>query len=686
MTHTRRLAWLLALAVPSLACAQDAKLPFTVQDLVRIKRLADPHASPDGRYVAFTLRETDMEANQGRTGVWLLDLSDAHGVPHQLAPQLANDSSPRWAPDSRTLYFLSDRSGSKQVWRIAVTAGAAQQVTRYPLDVGTLQVSPAGDRLALSLQVLPDCRDLECTHARLTAHEGKPAASGQLYERLFVRHWDTWSNGTRSHLFSAPLLPDGSAGTPVDLSAALDADIPSKPFGTDEDYDFSPDGRTLAFSARIAGSSEAWSTNFDVYEVPVDGAAAPRNLTADNPAWDAQPRYLKNGDLAYLAMERPGFEADRFHVVLLEKRTGKKRPLTQSWDRSVSHLIVNAERSGLFAIVDEVGQHALYALDMARGTPKKIVGQGEVDAVAPTRKAIVFALASLSAPADLYAVPPAGGGARQLTQMNAALLAQRAMSASEQFSFPGWSGQTVYGYVTKPFGWHEGGRYPLAFVVHGGPQSSMGNDWSYRWNPQVFAAAGYGVVFVDFHGSPGYGQAFTDSISGDWGGKPLEDLQKGLAAALARYPWLDGTRVCALGASYGGYMINWIAGQWPDRFRCLVSHDGVFELHSMYYSTEELWFPEWEQGGPYYEVPQNYEKFSPANHVTAWRTPMLVIHGGLDYRVPLTQGLGVFTALQRRGIESRFLYFPDENHWVLKPDNSIQWYDTVIGWLDQHLK
>jgi dipeptidyl aminopeptidase/acylaminoacyl peptidase len=319
--------------------------------------------------------------------------------------------------------------------------------------------------------------------------------------------------------------------------------------------------------------------------------------------------------------------------------------------------------------------------------PRKLVERGQVTEFAAGNSTVIIAWASLAAPPDLFSVALRGGAPQRLTSVNGSLLGERAMSEFEQFSFSGWNGETVRGYIVKPFALHEDRRYPIAFVVHGGPQVSMSNEWSYRWNPQVFAGAGYAVILIDFHGSPGYGQAFTDSISRDWGGKPLEDLQKGLAAAIARYPWLDGGRACALGASYGGFMINWIAGRWPDRFRCLVNHDGLFDQRSMYYSTEELWFSEWEMGGaPYFEKPEGYEQFNPANYVTAWRTPMLVIHGGQDFRIPESQGLATFTALQRRGIESRLLYFPDENHWVLQPANSVKWYETVLGWLDRFLK
>ena len=658
-----------------------AKAPFTVRDLVRVKRLSDPEVSPDGRAVVFVLRETDMGANRGRTDLWLLDLASRSS---RRLTRSGTESSPHWAPDGGTVYFLSARSGSTQVWRLSMSGGEALPVTSYPLDIRAFKLSPAGDRLAVSMDVFAGCADLECTRARLA--DGKDKATGQIYDQLFMRHWDAWSNGTRSHLFSARLRADGGADMPVDLSKTLEADVPSKPFGDDADFTFSPDGRTIVFSARAAGRTEAWSTNFDLYEVPSDGSGEPHDLTSENPAWDAQPNFLANGDLAYLAMDRPGFEADRFHIVIRDARTGQKRALAAHWDRSVTHLKTTRDRRQLLATADDTGQTALFLLDVRGGEPRKLVETGQVVAFSPADRSIVLSWASLGSPPDLYSVSASGGGLQRLTTLNADMLDQRGLSEYEQFSFSGWNGESVHGYVMKPYGFEAGKRFPIAFVIHGGPQASMANDWSYRWNPQVFAAAGYAVVFIDFHGSPGYGQAFTDSISKDWGGKPLEDLQKGLAAAIARYPWLDGERACALGASYGGYMINWIAGRWPARFRCLVDHDGVFDLRAMYYSTEELWFNEWEFGGPYYEASQNHERFNPVNYVAEWRTPMLVIHGDQDFRVPLAQGIGTFTALQRRGIESRFLYFPDENHWVLKPENSVQWYDTVIAWLDKHLK
>jgi dipeptidyl aminopeptidase/acylaminoacyl peptidase len=667
------------------AAPRTAGAAFTAADLVMLRRVSDPQVSPDGRYVAFVQRETDMDANKGRTSLWLLELAAGAARVRRLTDALISDSSPRWAGDSRTLYYLSTRSGSSQVWRLQLPTGEAQRVTAYPLDVGSLKVSPRGDMLALSMEVFPDCPTLECTRDRLDARD-KDQASGRIYERLFVRHWDLWSNGTRSHLFTAQLTPAGTAAAARDVARGFDADIPGKPFGTDEDYAFSPDGRTLVFSARIAGRTEPWSTNFDLYQVPVDGSAAPLNLTASNPAWDAQPVFLANGDLAWRAQDRPGFESDRFHIMVRSARGGAVRSLTGSWDRSVAHLAATPDGAALLASADERGQRLLFRIDPHSGAPLRLTTAGEVEEFSATRELVVLVRADLGAPGDLYAVPVGGGQLRRLTDINRDVLATRRLSDYQQFSFKGWHDETVYGYVMKPFGFEPGRRFPVAFVVHGGPQVSMQNLWTYRWNAQVLAGGGYAVVMIDFHGSPGYGQAFTDSISRDWGGKPLVDLRKGLAAAEDRYPWIDGTRVCALGASYGGFMMNWIEGNWPDRFRCIVNHDGLFDQRTMYYATEELWFPEWEFGGPYYQNPQGYEQVNPVDFVSQWRTPMLVIHGEQDFRIPYTQGLAAFTALQRRGIESQLLIFPDENHWVLKPANSVLWYQTVLAWLDKHLK
>jgi dipeptidyl aminopeptidase/acylaminoacyl peptidase len=671
----------------------DHAPPLTVQDLVRLERVSELAVSPDGRRVVYTLRSTDMEANKGRTGIWLVDTGKRAAAAVRLTDIAANSSSAEWSADGRHIYYLSNRSGSMQVWRVAAggnerrgeirnmdAPGAdAVQITELPLDVGSFRVSPTGKRILVSIEVFLDCPDLTCTKQRLdrAAHS---QAGGILYSQLFVRHWDTWSDGRRSQLYSIA-LDDVARGTPVNLSGGI-GDVPSKPFGGREDYAISPDGTKVAFSVR-AVVGEPWSTNFDIYEVPAEGGTV-ANLTADNPAWDAQPAFSPDGSqLAYLAMDRPGFEADRFHLVLLNLKSGVRRPLTQNWDRSIASFAWASDGKGLFATADHLGQRPLWAIDAATGRASAITASGEVEGFSVGTKRIIYASSNLGGPADLYAVGFGGGQPEQLTHVNQAALALRKLGDYEQFSFAGWNDENVFGYVVKPPDFKRDKKYPVAFVVHGGPQGSFANSWNWRWNAQTFAGAGYGVVMIDFHGSTGYGQAFTDSISGDWGGKPLEDLKLGLAAALAQNPWLDGNHVCALGASYGGYMMNWIAGQWSDRFKCIVSHDGIFDNRTMYYTTEELWFPEWENGGPEYRNPKAYAKHNPVDYVSNWKTPTLVIHGQQDYRVPDSQGLAVFTALQRQGVPSELLYFPTENHWVLKPADSIQWYDTVLAWLNR---
>lgn len=684
-------------ASPAPAASAHAAQPFTVQDLVRLERISDPVASPDGKRVAYTMRTTDLDTNKARTRIWLLDAQNREPTPVRLTDLAADADSAEWSADGHFIYFLSNRSGSSQVWRIdarrfdAVRTSARppaldwepQQITDLPLDVGSFRISPAADRLLMTMDVFPDCPNLPCTKQRLAQIAHSPAR-GMLYDTLFVRHWDTWSDGRRSQLFVMTVDASGLAGgSPLNLTRGLDGDVPGKPFGGREDYAFSRDGRHVAFSIRLGTVGEPWSTNFDVYRVAVDGGR-PQNLTAENLASDGRPAFAPDGSrLAYLAAERPGFEADRLRLVLLDLKSGIKRPLTQNWDRSISGFGWSPDSKTLFATTDHLGQHPLWAIDAVTGRASAITGAGEVEGFTVAARTVFYIQSDLAHPPDLYAVGFAGGKARKLTQVNRAALAERKMGDYEQFNFAGWNGENVFGYVLQPADFTRDRKYPVAFVVHGGPQGSMANTWHWRWNAQSLAGAGYGVVMIDFHGSTGYGQAFTDSISGDWGGKPLEDLKRGLTAALERYPWLDGGRMCALGGSYGGYMMNWIEGQWPDRFKCIVTDDGIFDNRSMYYSTEELWFPEWENGGAEYVNPAGYAKYNPVDYVDRWKTPALIIHGQLDYRVPYTQGLAAFTALQRRGIPSELLYFPDEDHWVLKPANSVQWYDTVVAWMNR---
>ncbi len=667
-----------SMLMPDPAAAQPH--PFTAGDLIAMDRLSEPVVSPDGTTIVFTQSSLDLDANRRRSDLWLVK-TDGSGL-RQLTTDPASDSSPVWHPDGTAVFFSSSRSGSSQVWRLDLASGAQTQVTSLPLDVNAFALSPDGTRLIVALDVFVDCATLECTKQRLEEKE-KSKATGQIYDRLFVRHWDTWSDGRRSHLFVIPV----AGGTPVDVTKGMDGDAPGKPFGGADEFAFTPDGRGVVFSMRVAGREEPWSTNFDLYVVPADGSAAPRNLTAANKAWDTGPSFSPDGrTLAYRAMSRPGYEADRFHIVLRGWPDGPERVLAERWDRSPNELVWSRDGRTIYTTADDLGQKSLFAIDTASGEVRTLVKDGHIGAPAVAGNRIVFLLDQLKAPAELYGVAADGSRLKAITAVNAPRLAQVKLGDAEQFTFKGAGEDTVYGWLVKPVDFDPARKYPIAFLIHGGPQGSFSNNFHYRWNPQIYAAAGYAAVMIDFHGSVGYGQAFTDAINGDWGGKPLVDLQNGLEAAIAKYPFLDGANACALGASYGGFMINWIAGNWPDRFRCLVNHDGNLDERFAYYATEELWFPEWEHGGTPWENPAGYAKHNPIDHVGKWKTPMLVIHGGRDYRVVYSEGVATFTALQRRGIPSRFLFFPDENHWVLKPANSLLWHDTVLAWLAEWTK
>ncbi len=658
--------------------------PFSVHDMLAMDRIADWQVSPDGKRVALSISTTDFEANRRRSDLYLAS-ADGSGI-RQLTTNPAGDVQPRWSPDGKSLFFISTRSGSPQVLRLALDGGEAEPVTNLPVGVDALRVSPDGKYLMFSMAVFPG-KSPEETRKVLDEKE-KSKVSGVIFDRLFVRHWDTWEDGTRNHVFVYPL----PAGPARDIMPGMAADCPGKPFGGAEDFGISPDGRTIVFSAKDAGREEAWSTNYDIFAVPADGSAGPRKIT-NNPAWDAQPSFSPDGStLAYLAMSRAGYEADRFDIVLRDWRGGGERKIvlrmdqSTRGDRSAGELAWSADGKVIYCASDNLGQHSIFAVDAATGKARVVVEQGTTASPqALPDGGVLFGMHSLLGPAELYAVGGDGKGLRRVTHLNDARVSAARFGKPEQFTFTGAKGDTVCGYVVYPADFDPARKYPVAFLIHGGPQGSFGNDFHYRWNPQAYAGAGYAVVMVDFHGSTGYGQAFTDAINNDWGGAPYEDLMKGLDFALQKYPFLDRNRIGALGASYGGYMINWIAGH-TDRFKTLVCHDGNLDELMAYYDTEELWFPEWEHGGPAYENPTGYTKDSPLSYVRNWKTPMLVIHGGKDYRVVDSQGISTFTLLQRKGIPSRFLYFPDENHWVLKPANSILWHETVLGWLDQGLK
>lgn len=682
-TRFRRLALPGALLLAGLSATAQAARPFSTDDMLALQRVGAPVASKDGKLIAFQVATPDLAANKSRTDLYLHAVN-GKDAPRRLTSHEASDHSPEWSADGQHIYFLSSRSGSSQIWRIAVAGGEAEQVSRYPLDVQAFRLSPKNDRVAVAFEVFPDCATLQCTADR----DGeKKAGSGMHFDRLFVRHWDSWKDGHMNRVFADELKDGKTADKAVALSV-LDGDAPSKPFGGSEDFVFSNDGSKLVFVARVRGVSEPWSTNTDLYEVPVSGSALtdvkPVNLTPDNKGYDNTPVFSPDGkQLAWLSMARPDFEADKLRILIRDLASGATRELSKDVDRSFGAIQWSADGKTLYATADDVGNHALFAFDVASGKHKRLIDKGSVGAYTQAGKDLVLQFDNLKNPVELYRLPASGGSKVKLTGFNDARLAEMKFGDYEQFSFKGANDETVYGYIVKPADYVEGRKYPIALLVHGGPQGSFGDHFHYRWNPQSYAGRGYAAIMIDFHGSTGYGQAFTDSISGDWGGKPLEDLKKGMAAALAKYSFLDGSRACALGASYGGYMMNWIAGNWSDGFKCIVNHAGVFDQRAMGYTTEELWFTEWENGGTPFAKPENYEKFNPVNYVNNWKTPTLVTQGQKDFRIPYVQSIAAFTALQRRGIPSELLMFPDENHWILKLQNSKQWHEQVLNWLDR---
>ena len=696
MTIHRLIPFLaLSLTIQTPTSTTRAQSPHGLEsaEMIYLDRYSAPTLSPDGRVLVFSKRVIDRSSDKASSSLWTRNLVTRDNVaPRQISPDGWSVSSPSFSPDGRRLYFLSAKSGKNQLYSMPVSGGPPEQLTDFGLDVADYKLSPNGSRVALAFSVLPECdAELSCTADFLRNKEagGKtdPVSSGMLFDSLFIRHWDTWNEGLMNRVFVADMSPSGPVRVTALLSAAIAGDIPSRPFGDLSDLAWSPDGSKVAMSIRLANREEPWSTNFDIWLVDSNGGS-PRNLTASNPAWDASPVFSADGKtLYYRAMKRPGFEADRFALMAMDIASGESREIAPQWDRSADGIVLSPDGKYIYTTAQDMGQNPLFKIDVASGSVSRVVADGSVGSVRVAGSTLAFTRNSLNTGDVVYVTDlDARAPLRAITPDAAAMLPDVAWAEWEQFSFTGWNGETVHAYVLKPWNYQPGNKYPVAFLIHGGPQGSFGNSWSYRWNPQTYAGQGYAVVMVDFHGSTGYGQSFTDAISGHWGDRPLEDLQKGWSAALERYSFLDGDRACALGASYGGFMAYWIAGNWNTPWKCIVAHDGVFDNFLMGYATEELWFSEWENGGTPYDNPSNYQRFNPANHVKDWRVPILIIHSQQDFRIPVEQGVAAFTAAQRRGIESKFLYFPDENHWVLKPANSQHWHETVMSWLDSHTR
>ena len=673
---TRTALTALAAALWASPAAAETR-PMTPQDLVELKRLGAPSVWEEGQLALFSLSSAKDDYSGRTTAYYTLDLSQEGAAPVPLTQFDEFKPSGMIFGAEGHVWFVSSRTGSAEIYHSALDGTPVQASNFAGADFSGFKLSADGTGLVVYAERHVDCADLACANVEAESTIGDAYA----YDETFVRQWDTWlAQGVKSRLFGYQVEGGKLVGNGAPLDAGLGGNTPSRPFGGDEEIALSPNGDWVVFAQREGGNAEPTSTDLDLYMSPIDGRSAPVLLTGDNEATDNLPVFSPDGShLAYAAMARPGYESDKMAVYLHEFASGTTRPLTDHWDRSVGSIAWTPAGDALVVGVGEIQEHPLYRVNVATRSITEIVRTGNASNAVPLSDgSTIFTMNSILAPTDLYRA--ADGEVTQLTAVNAEAMAEFDPVTYEKFSFAGADGETVWGFSLKPVTDEE---LPIAFVVHGGPQGSFGNSWSTRWNPRALSAGRYAVVSVDFHGSSGYGQDFTDSINQDWGGKPLEDLQLGLDYALAQDAQLDGDRICALGASYGGYMMNWIAGNWPDRFDCLINHNGLFDMRGFYYSTEELWFPRWDMGGSYAEAADVYEKWNPVNHIDKWQTPMLVVLGLKDYRVPYAQGLGAFTALQERDIPSRLLVFPDENHWVLNGANSIRWHNEVHDWMDR---
>lgn len=675
---------MLLICIMTNTCASES---FSSKHLVAMQRIDNPLLSPDESKFIFTVGNADLRSNKINTTLWIMDLQTPRAKPTQLTPARLSIKNPQWVKTSESVFFLGKEKDHTQIWHIDTKRKKPKQLTQLPVNINHFVLSPDQHYIAFSAEVYPDCgADFQCTHLRDLKIE-KKQSTGRMYTKLFIRHWDTWKNGKRSHLFAFKLDKKGNPkGAPWAITTTLDADVPPKPFANHHHFAFSADSKHLVFSARIAGYTEPWSTNFDLFITSIEGGNI-SNLTADNPAWDDLPVLSADGQwLAYLAMKRPGYESDRFYLKLRNLKTGETHALLENWDRSLSSLAFTPDSQHIIINAHDQGQLLLSAIDIKQNTRTPITTEGSVKSFSAGKNTILFSFEHFKMPAELFSSDYSGQHTTQLTHFNKDALQTLRIGDYEDFTFKGWNNEEVHGFIVKPANFSSDQHYPAAFLIHGGPQGNFSNNFHYSWNPQIYAGAGYAAIMINFHGSTGYGQTFTDSINNDWGGKPFIDLQKGLESVLQHYPWVDKERICALGGSYGGYMINWIAGNWPGRFKCLVNHAGIMDTRMMYYTTEELWFEEWEYGSPQYTNPAAYEQYNPIHHVNKWQDPMLITQGGLDFRVPETQSFASFTALQRRGIPSRLLYFPDENHRIQKPFNTIQWHEEILNWLNLYLK
>jgi dipeptidyl aminopeptidase/acylaminoacyl peptidase len=656
------------------------KHPLAFDDLIKLHRISAPEVSPDGKWVAYGISTPDMEANRGVSNIWIVSTSGGDAI--QLT-QSGKDSAPSWSPDGRILAFLSGRDGTSQVYVISMEGGEAKKLTTLSTGADLFKWSPDGKSIAFTSGVYVDCKDDACNKKRDEDKE-KSKVKAHVADHLLYRHWDHWSEGKRSHLFI-----QGVEGTTAarDLTEGADYDVPPDQRGGDTDINFSPDSKEICYMA-VTDKVEAISTNGDLFLVPVGGGESKRITT--NQGFDGNPVYSPDGKyIAYHAQMTPGYEADRWQVMLYDRQAGRSESISANFDRSASDLAWSPDSKTIYFLAENETLQPIYAMEPRAGaTPKKLLdGFNAAYSFSGDGKILVTERTSLTMPGELFVAAGDGSGLKQLTHENDSILASVEMNAPETFWFEGAEATRVQAMIIRPPQSVPTKKYPMLVLLHGGPQTMWSNAWGYRWNAQVFSGAGYVTLMINRRGSTGYGQKFTDQITNDWGGRAYVDVMKGIDAAIVKYPYIDKTKMAAAGGSYGGYMADWLATH-TDRFKAIVSHAGVYDKVSMY-ATEELWFEEHDLQGTPWTAPENYKKWSPSTYagdLGKYKTPTLVVAGERDYRVPYTQSLEFFSALQRQGVPSKLVVFPDEGHWVLKPQNSQFWYKTFLDWLATYVK
>ncbi len=681
-SRTTRFAFLI-LFLFTLGLAAQTKRPMELEDMFRSKRLSDPQLSPDGKSVAFVVADVLKAENRTNSDIWIIPSSG--GEPRKFTSSPRHDRHPVWSPDGKTIAFESNRNGSFQIYLQSAAGGEAKQLTSISSEASSAVWSPDGSTLAFVSAVFPEFSDKPYSQSdalNKQKQDGRDTSKvkARIFTQLLYRHWDSWVDDKRQHIF----VIDAAGGDPRDVTPGdRDAVPTASTFSTGDDFAFSPDAKEIAYTATPFPTREgAWSTNHDIYTVNL--TTGERKQITANLAADVYPRYSPDGKyIAYRAQSRAGFEADRWQLMLYDRTTGATRSLTDNFDSNVEAMVWSANSKTLYFDAEEKATKPLWSVTLKGGDVRKLVEggvNGDVN-ISTDGSMLVFSRSYSTRSAEVYTSSADGKTARRLTKTNDKLFSGLALNEPESVTVPGAGGTPVQMWIIKPPAFDATKKYPLVFWVHGGPQGAWMNSWSTRWNPQIWAAQGYVLALPNPRGSTGFGQKFTDEISRDWAGKVYVDLMNCLGY-LEALPYIDTTRMAAAGASYGGYMMNWFQGH-TDKFKTLITHDGVYNFASMYGSTEEVWFDEWEHGKPW-ESPDQ-EEYSPHKYAQNFKTPNLIIHSELDYRIPLAEAQQLFTTLQRRGVPSKFLYFPDEGHWVLKPQNSELWHKTVFSWLKEYL-